>query len=298
MPRVKTSVERARSIAWNALQHGDPITVERLGPLSLHWDVSHKCLDPVGLEIVGLPDRMPDPNIKRGWDPKDPSWKTPFVVDMAVRCRRCSNCLKVRASLWRHRAETEMFSSERTWFATLTLAPHNQHRCLALARQRADRNGIDFETLSASEQFRARVREASRHLTLFLKRVRKNSGARFRYLLVAEAHKSGAPHFHALIHERAGEPISWAVLTAAWDQGFSKFKLAKDGSGPFDQSDRKFARYVCKYLAKSALARVRASVRYGETVTPLGHSESVKHDAHGTRLRDANGVSPGLEKPG
>jgi hypothetical protein len=122
--------------------------------------------------------------------------------------------------------------------------------------------GIDFERLPPAEQFSLRHTEISRELTKYLKRVRKESGAKFRFLLVAEAHKSGLPHYHLLLHEHDQfRPVRKSVLEAQWKAyGFSKWRLIED---------ERAARYVCKYLSKDAIARVRASIRYGSTE---GHS--------------------------
>ena len=100
-----------------------------------------------------------------------------------------------------------------------------------------------------------------RQFTLGFKRLRKNTGASIRFVLVAERHKSGAPHFHALIHEAVGSPpVRYADLYRdLWSLGFSKYKLAEKGH----------ASYVTKYLTKSSEARVRASLRYGQTVSTI-----------------------------
>lgn len=94
-------------------------------------------------------------------------------------------------------------------------------------------------------------------ITKYLKRVRKKSGAPLRYILVAEAHKSGLPHYHMLIHEcDPSRQVRHKDLTAAWSWGFTRFKLVETSNTAW---------YVCKYLSKAQLARVRASVRYGLT---------------------------------
>lgn len=160
-----------------------------------------------------------------------------------------------RSSLWRMRAQAELQFWPRTWFATLTLHPDVQRWVLEKARDRMAKSGSDFDALDYGEQFRLRVSAITPAITKVLKRIRKN-GAPFRYLLVAEAHKSGAPHFHALIHElSADRPIRYDTLKAAWNLGFSQFKLCEDN---------RHAGYLCKYLSKSAAARVRASKRYGQ----------------------------------
>ena len=110
------------------------------------------------------------------------------------------------------------------------------------------------------ERFAVIVEEIQR----FFKRIRKNSKAKLRYLVVQELHKSGQPHYHALIHEVSGT-LTKATLQSAWTWGFSQAKLA----------DPKTAIYVCKYLTKSEGARVRASLGYGKRHTILSASGGI-----------------------
>lgn len=146
--------------------------------------------------------------------------------------------------------------SERTWFSTLTMRPERRMWVLSAARAEADRQGYDFDALDDQKRFRGLCKQVSRELTLYVKRVRKNSGARFRFLAVFEKHESGDPHIHMLVHERdPAYPVRERVLSAAWTWGFSKHRLV--------ERDSRAANYVCKYLTKSADVRVRASLRYG-----------------------------------
>lgn len=150
---------------------------------------------------------------------------------------------------------TESNIAERSWFGTLTLTPERQQYALDVARRAEARQGCDFDALSVEEQFRKRHAVVSAEITRWLKRVRKNSGAPLRYFLVVEAHKSGAPHYHVIVHESdPARPVRHAVLKKAWTWGFSRFNLLHD---------KRAAAYATKYLAKSSLARVRASERYG-----------------------------------
>lgn len=102
-----------------------------------------------------------------------------------------------------------------------------------------------------------------------LKRLRKAHGKRggLRYLVVMEAHKSNLPHYHILLHEVFTDyPMRKALLRPAWRFGFSHWKLA----------DEKAAPYVAKYLAKSAQARIRASIDYGNPLTSLDTDKLTK----------------------
>ena len=177
-------------------------------------------------------------------------------ADLWVRCRACDACLKARARLWAARANVELQHWPRSWFGTLTLSPDEQFRARVVASQRLRLQGVEFEELPGDEQFRELVSSVGRDVTKFLKRVRAQAKTRVRYLLVSEAHKSGLPHFHLLVHESAA-PVRKRVLQGQWSLGFSQWKLCDLAEG------KQIAWYVSKYLTKSALTRVRASQRYG-----------------------------------
>lgn len=270
MPRVRLHVDDVRAHARRAIREGG-----RAKPTSVEVDYAGRCESPVFVTLEGRPEggyafktdelgsiharpqRMAHIDGLPIWKAAGISGaRNPMWVDMWVKCRKCPACLKLRAREWAYRAKAELAAAPRTWFCTFTLSPAEHHRVQLLATQRQARAGTDFETLSAEQRFKARVDVVTQELTRWLKRVRKESGATLRYVLVAEAHKSGLPHFHALLHERAGT-VTARTLSGQWKLGFSKFKLV-----PPDQPG--VAWYVCKYLSKSALSRVRASVRYGK----------------------------------
>jgi hypothetical protein len=159
------------------------------------------------------------------------------------------------------RAESEIRAAKgRTWFVTLTLAPERHFWVISQARHRLAAQAIDFDAMSERDRFREQVNIINQEITLWLKRLRKQSNAPLRYVLVAERHKSGLPHFHALLHEMdESTPVRAALIKSQWRFGFSQCKLVAQGENP-----QKAARYVSKYLSKDALARVRASVGYGQ----------------------------------
>lgn len=270
---------------------------------SLSWSVSGDCQKPQGVEFWSRP-AADDPGSarrahlkkqKRFWGrefdrlvrgtPVRYSWEKPLrgkvsngknitvgkahgpgllTIRMDVRCRKCVNCKKGRSRMWYARAVTETLAAPRTWFGTLTLHPDHHHLALLRAKIKARKSGVEWDDLSPEEQFEKVHRQIGVHLQLWLKRVRKNSGAPLRFFLVCERHKSGLPHYHCLVHEVDElRPVKKAVLRD-WPLGFTKFKLVKEA---------KQAGYLCKYLSKSAVARVRASARYGQT--PCGDSVNV-----------------------
>lgn len=177
-------------------------------------------------------------------------------VTVQVRCRECPNCLEARRRLWRRRTVAEWEASARSWWGTLTLRPAAHDYYKRRAQQEQDIRANPFEGLDASGQFLARHRQIGVELTLWLKRVRKNSKANFRYIIVSEAHESGLPHYHFMLSESSEDEgkVKYDIMRNAWRAGFVKINLVQD---------KRAAGYVCKYLGKSLLARVRASKHYG-----------------------------------
>lgn len=181
----------------------------------------------------------------------------PQFVEAEVPCRRCDNCLRRRGAHWRLRAVSEAKAAVRTWFGTLTLSPEQHFRVSAACRIAAARNGDDFDKFDTERQFAARHACISREITLYLKRIRKECAAEFKFCVVAEAHKTGLPHYHMLVHERDPlRSVRHKTLSGQWRVGFSQWKLVPEPN---------HVGYVTKYLAKSMLARVRASIDYGQT---------------------------------
>ena len=266
---MRVDLDRAQTIATDAIENGGSF----IRPRTVEWRVAGKCQNPFTVQIEGRPVRKPlptDGTTKKGkcfsylnerynvqtriaaGETKQPLW-----VDLEVGCRQCPECLKRRGVHWRERAKAEIACAARTWFGTLTLSPHEH--CMASYRA-----GPEFDIASPAEQFRMRHSAISPLITKYIKRIRKGGGEGLRFLVVAEAHKSGMPHYHALVHEPHGVAVRHALLTQQWPHGFSKWKLVQDGD--------KAANYCAKYLFKSSLARVRASAGYGDNRTALGLS--------------------------
>ncbi len=250
---------------------------------SLAWNIAGKCEAPVYREHVGR-----TPTSKVLWIHRQKVSHDRQTLEMWTRCRICNPCLKARSYYWRTKAVSEVLASARTWFVTLTLNPAEHVRAHYAACLRLSGQKRDWDDLSAAEQFRERHNAISPMLTLWMKRVRKvaatdhrqaarkaescpasrgqrcgchplaDFSAPFKYVLVAEAHKSGLPHYHLLISESdEARPLRARHIKGSWRCGFSDVKLVA-------QEDRnRTVNYMCKYLAKSALARVRASVGYG-----------------------------------
>lgn len=236
MARRIHTFDHVAELAAKAMANG----ATRTGSVTYSWDISFGCHDSYTTTMVG---RKRDKTAS-------------LYLDIHTPCRRCSYCLRRRANGWRYRAQNEIAFAARTWFATFTLSPENQFRCMLDAKKLCRKGGTLWTQLSDDEMFTFRCKAISPEITKYFKRLRKNTNAKLRYCLVSEKHKSGDPHFHALIHEvDAGLPVTYRELTQNWGLGFSTFKLVEDKRAAF---------YVSKYLSKSLLSRVRASQGYGK----------------------------------
>lgn len=251
--------DRVRAIAVKGLSQKARVRPFMDGQHSrtVEWDVAGKCQSPVTVLLHGRRElknerysvvNMHDPNSK------------PTFVEVIAPCRMCDACLRKRAAMWRYRALAEYEHSARTWFATLTMSPASVMHILSRVRVSLSKQGIDLDTLPADKQFAALADAGYRDVQLWLKRLRKK-GHVFRYFAVTEAHKSGVPHWHVLLHECDKEsPMRYdGCLKGSWHLGFDSYKLLHDG---------KACAYATKYLHKQSGARVRASLLYGVERTP------------------------------
>ena len=220
----------------------------RSGHITWDWDVSGDCISPYKRSMAGRMDKAPGRDQPAtAWAPGD---QPALHVDLQARCRHCDPCLRHRARIWFARSRDEVAASSRTWFGTLTVRPENRYRTLCAVTAQ--------ENLTGEQLFRAKNEQYSGEITKFLKRVRKESSASLRFLIVCEAHKDGEPHYHMLVHEVGLGVVKQRTLRDQWKLGFSRWKLVEDQFA---------ASYVCKYLHKSSLARVRASIDYGTPPT-------------------------------
>jgi hypothetical protein len=224
------------------------------------WDVAGRCQRPVYREMSFRPRPV-------GMAPTEESVTSSSFgqgMEFDVPCRSCEHCLKARAANWRFKCQNELREATRSWFITLTFRPELQYRAKCGVHLRLLERSTTWEETSEDEKFRLTAGELGKEITRYLKRLRK-AGARVRYCLVAEAHKSGLPHFHMLLHEVSEEnPVRHKLLVDKWGCGFMNAKLTSN--------EPHVAYYVTKYLTKSARARIRASAEYGSNAT-LVHSD-------------------------
>ncbi|QCS37341.1 replication initiation protein [Tortoise microvirus 88] len=263
--------DKLERLAQKALASG--ARVKTLG--LVEWDIHGNCVAPRTVQLYSRADRE-----SGSVNPFGPS------IIMRCRCRKCETCRNLRRWGWTYRARRETARAARTWFGTLTLSPSQLQHFKTVARSECGNSPkrvaelkargegpfpptVDFDSLPADEQFRVLVGVIGREITMYLKRVRKAADAPLRYMLVCEMHKGGGahdgePHFHLLVHQvDPDRMVTWRHLSTKWTCGFTNFKLV---------TEQKHVSYVCKYLAKDALARVRASARYGSEIEDLGNA--------------------------
>lgn len=306
-----------RAVQAKGLQHG----ADHPHPGVIDWDIAGRCQSPQVVEhharasgrharrqsaadiaiakvkalypdavVLSRPEETRPPNFtERTITPGRDGYDISRTVRMTVACRKCAFCMNNRRALWSKRAIAETRQAARTWFVTLTLHPDVQHRCLMEARHHEDKQGVSFEALPEDERFSLHAARVGQLLTRYIKRLRKESGAKLRYIAVFEKHQSGLPHLHLLVHEQSAvQPVRHETLRRQWPHGFSTHKL-------IDLHDNRQAAYVCKYLSKSSAARVRASARYGKT-NDLSHSSPNKVKGRVNPRPPERKLSDGLNK--
>ena len=250
MTPTPLSIERLERVFADAMMSE---TFERLGSRRGIWDVSRDCDDPVPVVLHSRQTEKIDFR-KGASNPVRPG----IEITLLTACRKCRVCMAKRTKLWTWRAREELTVAPRTWFGTYTVEPAKHYWIDELA---ATKTG-NFWKLPEAKKFELRTRVLGREATLYLKRIRKELGGQFRYLLVSEMHDSvntdpimiGRPHLHMCLPEVHGQPtFRKRDLQKQWPLGFSNLKITETGA----------EWYIAKYLAKALDARVRASKEYG-----------------------------------
>lgn len=231
-------------VARLIIKSGQPLIPRQM---AYRWDLSRGCSCPKEVTYVGRPADGQNKRVTIG-----PGTAHTLELTVETPCRRCDTCQARRAKHWSARAYTECMEATRTWFGTLTVRPDEHFLASVRATAEARRRGWKWEEMTDEQQFLLLHDQHSREITLYFKRLRKQTGVQVRYIAVVERHESGLPHYHLLIHEQ-GAQVTYRQLSTNWRLGFTQFKIA----------DVRASRYVAKYLSKAAGARVRASLRYG-----------------------------------
>jgi len=248
-----------RSLVSQAIGYGAEVS-----PRHVRWDTAYKCSQAI---LRPFWSRPPKPTYVPSWWAKHGLTEMPeigvkygryvhaskqsigtrslddgyMMLDLWVPCRKCAGCLDVRRWRWRRRAEIEFKAWPWTWFCTFTVSP--EHRLRAAIAARRDYGSDSYENV---------VKVINKWYTRYMKRVRKESGAKIRFVLAAEPHANGFPHLHALVHEVSGHATK-RCLQGQWPYGFTNVR----------KGDISKTAYVTKYIAKQMTGRVHASLHYG-----------------------------------
>ena len=146
----------------------------RISATTVEWDVSNGCESPVLMEFTGRPAAEDGEKYVHIC----PGSRHTLRLEMWVACRKCARCMRRRRRLWTMRAAAEISSAKRTWFVTLTLQPARRFLCETLARKR----DIGYDERTQDERDAARFAVIASELQRFMKRIRKNSRAKLRFL--------------------------------------------------------------------------------------------------------------------
>ena len=252
-------------------------------PTWASWDVSARCLRPIDLRLEGVGPRPYHVGTVTGapfgrWLETNArarvlaSQEPDRDLHMKVPCRQCRECLAARARMWGRRAVSEWELAPRSWFGTLTFQPEKRYAIVVQTELRLrEQGGKPLAELNKRDRFAELQRTAGPLVTRYLYALRDGRAGgrwhrgsrvecppvRFRYILTAEPHGDGFPHYHAVVHELPlHHPIRRRQLACLWDHGFASWSVVQTEQQAF---------YAVKYLGKTSLARVRASSNYGKT---------------------------------
>ena len=168
-----------------------------------------------------------------------------------VPCGKCYHCRITTVNQWVTRMVLETMYNKYCYFVTLTYGVRAEHtKVFAETYPRwttINQNGVYQNTPLVLRKD---------HLQKFFKRLRKNTGIKFKYFACGEyGHKYGRPHYHVIFW--SDEPITQMDIYRAWSttDDYGRRRVI----GKIDYNDlmqngtiktRHSFKYVCKYLQK------------------------------------------------
>lgn len=185
---------------------------------------------------------------------------------LQLPCRKCIGCRLAKSREWANRAIMEQLYHEESWFLTLTYDDESLPRSFP-----CDEYG---EIISVHSTL------VKKDVQDFLKRLRKNTGQKFRYFLAGEyGTQTYRPHYHLLIfglklndlsvisHNFAGQQYYVSdMITKCWSQGIHIL-------GPVTWQS---ASYVAQYTVKKATHGFDKSFYDKASIQPEYQSMSLK----------------------
>lgn len=153
-----------------------------------------------------------------------------------IPCGQCWECRLQYSRMWAERIMLEATAHEHTWFVTLTY--NDEHL------------PSNFSGLPEFENLRSLQPE---DMTLFLKRLRTNSGQKFRYYYAGEyGSKSGRPHYHMILFGFEFDDLELYKRTSFGDLKTSQFLEKTWGKGfcTIAECTYETAAYTARYVMK------------------------------------------------
>jgi len=199
--------------------------------MDLKKEIYAQCFNPVQVKIwnpVTMQDEMRD-----------------------VPCGKCYHCRITLVNEWVTRMVLETMYNKYCYFVTLTYGIRSEHtKVFAETYPRwstFNQNGVNQNTPLVLRKD---------HLQKFFKRLRKNTGIKFKYYACGEyGHKYGRPHYHMILW--SNEPISKMDIYRAWSTtdvyGYRRVIGRIDFNDLMQNGTiktRHSFKYVCKYLQK------------------------------------------------
>lgn len=204
-----------------------------------------------------------------------------------VRCRNCSQCRKQRLVTLTNEITREVLAAEATYFVTLTFraAKHREvirelvkgGRDVPLLDLPASGKLSDEQNKAVIERGNILAKYYKKDVQDYFKRLRKNTGGRFRYIVAPELHLGerrkhrlrgaafGFPHFHILlfrISRGTRKPLNTKSIRAEWSFGITHAR-ALDLADPDGVKDN--ARYIAEYVSKYSFGgRLMRSLSFGD----------------------------------
>ena len=191
----------------------------------------------------------------------------------SVRCRRCSNCLKLRSYEWSDRILWEAEVSKRVWWITLTYASPKGERGGSLPPS-SSRQAVSLSDPSHAvgyddvQKWLKRLRMAA---------TRKGYGPiRFCCALERGGNGSMRLHWHVLLF--SNDYLPRRLFERKWAGGYVHARLAKGARGgkAADVRIAQLSTYVSKYATKAG--RLRSSTGFGRCAF-LGWERDALRDA-------------------
>ncbi|AYQ58189.1 putative VP4 [Microviridae sp.] len=170
-----------------------------------------------------------------------------------VPCGKCYHCRITKVNEWCTRMVLESKARKYTYFVTLTYSPRSLH------------TEVFRETYPCTNRCNTYGKEQPMplvlrkdHLQKFNKRLRKNTGIKYKYFACGEyGHKYGRPHYHMIIWSDV--PISKIDIYRAWSTiddygrrviiGDIDYNLISENH-LLNKEQMSAFKYVCKYLQK------------------------------------------------